>query len=148
MRRRDDEEREEVRRIYREDKEEALTGQKAGTPSDRIVALIATNKGDEGGCAFYGAGEGDMVKDFSSTNAAAAYVTLVIGSSMVADRSEDAMVEELSELPTNLSLNETGGNSHVSKRENDCDAKYGTICNDEKNYGLEEGERPGYMEEL
>ena len=29
-------------------------------PLDRVIALIAANKGDEGGCPVYGADKGDM----------------------------------------------------------------------------------------
>ena len=49
-----------MRRINREEEEEVPTGQTAGAPSDRVVALIAANEGDEDGRPVYGVDEGEM----------------------------------------------------------------------------------------
>ena len=61
-RRRAEEENKEARRIHWEEREEAPEGRTASSPLDRVVALIASNEGDEGGCPVYGADIGDTGK--------------------------------------------------------------------------------------
>ena len=79
-----------------------------------------------------------MGKGFYAANAAVAYFTLFCGDGVVADWSEDVMAEEFPNPPTNLSLNNMGGNSHGGERENNHNVKDNTVCDDENGYGLEE----------
>ena len=98
-RRRTKEDHEKVRKIHRDEEEEAPTGQTAGAPSDRVVALIAANKVNGGGSMVYGSEKGDTGKGCSATDAAATYIALVVVSGLIADWSEDAMEEELPDPP-------------------------------------------------
>ena len=61
---------------------------------------------------------------------------------MVADWPNHMMAEELLDPPTKFSLDEMSGDSHEGKRENDRDAKDNTVCDDKKDYVLEEGGSP------
>ena len=45
-------------RIRQEEEEEAPMGRTVGAPSDRVVAPIAADEGDAGGCLVYGVDKG------------------------------------------------------------------------------------------
>ena len=80
-----------------------------------------------------------MRKGRSATDANIAYIALGVIGGVVADGSKDAMAEEFPDPPMNLYLNNMGGDSHGSKRENYHDAKDITVCDNENDYDLEEG---------
>ena len=78
-----------------------------------------------------------MRKGRSATDANVAYIALGVIGGVVADGSKDAMAEEFPDPPMNLYLNDTGDNSYGSERENNCNVKDNTVCNDKNHYGLE-----------
>ena len=85
-----------------------------------------------------------MGKGCSTADAAAAYVSLVVGGGMVAYWFKYATAEDFPNPITNLCLGDTGGDSHGRERENDRDAKYNTAYDNKNDYVLEEVESPRY----